>query len=211
MKNLFRAATVIAALALSTSAYAQAAQQQRGTAANAPQIGLGVGLTAGSLTPTAGTAGAASLGYLLFVPIQVGQFRVEPFLGWDRSDTDGTGKNSDVMLGVGGFFVQPLAAQVQAYGGLRLASRWVSDQDPLYGAVGTRKHERRDTILALAGGAEYLPIPRVAVGAELQLSYASIGDTKTTTNTAAGAVSVEGGGGSGSGTQGTVFVRVYFL
>lgn len=210
MKTLLRTATIIAALALATSASAQQ-RATTTTTTNAPQIGLGAGLTVGAQTPgrQGGVNGeAASLGYLMFVPINFGQFRVEPFLGWSRLDTDATGKDSDVMLGVGGFFVKPVASQLQLYAGGRLGARWVSHQDPAYGLPGTSKDERRDTLLAVAAGGEYLPIPRVAIGAELQLSYLWVGDTKVTN---AGAPSVEGGGGSGSGTQAMVFVRVYLF
>lgn len=210
MKNLFRAATVLAALALSTSAHAQQ-RATTTTSTNAPQIGVGVGLTVGPQTPgrQAGPNGEqANLGYLMFVPVNIGQLRVEPFLGWSRLDTDGSGKDSDVMLGVGAFFVQPVASQLQLYAGGRLGSRWVSHKDPNYGLPGTSKDERRDTLLAVAAGGEYLPIPRVAIGAELQLAYLSVGDTKTTP---AGAPAVEGGGGSGSGTQAMFFVRVFLF
>jgi hypothetical protein len=74
--------------------------------------------------------------------------------------------------------------------------------------VGTQKVERRDTILAVAAGGEYLPIPRVALGAEFQIGYVSVGDTKVTN--AAGQTG-EGGGGSGSATQATLFARIYLF
>jgi hypothetical protein len=201
MKNLLRVATVLTALALSTSAQAQqAAQQRTATTAAAPQIGLGVGLTSGATDP--------NLGYLLFVPVQMGNFRIEPFLGWNRADTDATGKDSDFTIGVGAFFVQPVATQLQLYAGGRLGSRWNSHKDAAFGAAGTFKTERRDTLLALAAGGEYLPIPRVALGAEFQVGYLSVGDTKTTN---AAGQSVEGGGGSASATQATVFARIYLF
>ena len=200
MKNLFRAATVIAALALSTSAHAQQRATTTTTNANAPQIGLGVGLTAGPSTP--------DQGYLLYVPVQIGQLRVEPFLGWSRSDTDFTGKDSDVTIGVGAFFVQPVASQIQLYAGGRLGSQWVSHQPPNYGVPGSVKTSSRNTLLAVAAGGEYLPIPRVAVGAELQMGYMSVGDTKAVVS---GGGTTEAGGGSGSGTQATVFVRVFLF
>lgn len=202
MKNLLRAAAAVAGLALSTTAFAQAAAQPQRTATTtaAPQIGLGVGLTSGASDP--------NMGYLLFVPVQLGNFRIEPFLGWNRTDTDATGKDSDFTIGVGAFFVQPVAAQLQLYAGGRLGSRWNSHKDPGFGAAGTTKDERRDTLLALAAGGEYLPIPRVALGAEFQVGYLAVGDTKVTN---AAGQSVEGGGGSGSATQATVFARIYLF
>jgi hypothetical protein len=210
MKTLLRAATAVAALALSTPAFAQQAAQQHVQ----PQFGVGVGLTTGPLSGAAtaagtpGTASSPDLGILLFVPVQFGQFRVEPFLGWARSDTDAAGQSSDFTIGVGGFFVQPLATQLQLYAGGRLGSRWVSDKQAGFGPAGTFKHERRDTLLALAAGGEYLPIPRVALGAEFQIGYVSVGDTKATNGNG---TSTEGGGGSGSATQATLFARIYLF
>jgi hypothetical protein len=208
MKNLFRAAAAISALALSTSAFAQQTKQQGTTTTSAaPQIGVGVGITSGEAPANPDNAGP-STGYLLYVPVNIQNFRIEPFLGWGRSDTDAFGKNSDFTIGVGAFFVQPVASQLQLYAGGRLGSRWTSHKDAGFGAPGTVKTERRDTILALAAGGEYLPIPRVALGAEFQIGYASIGDTKTTN---AAGLSGEGGGGSANGTQATLFARIYLF
>lgn len=204
MKTLLRAAAAISALALSTPALAQQA-----SAKGDPKVGIGVGLTS-SLGVTGSTTAAPDTGYLFFVPINVApNFRIEPLIGWSRSDTDASGKDSDFTLGVGAFFVQPLAQQLQLYAGGRLASRWVSHQDAAYGAPGTAKDSRRDTLLALAAGGEYLPIPRVAIGAEFQLGWVSIGDTTVTSGPTGAQVS--GGGGSGSATQATLFARVYLF
>jgi hypothetical protein len=96
-----------------------------------------------------------------------------------------------------------VAQQVQLYLGGRLSSQWQSVKDNA-----GNKAERRNTILAAALGGEYLPVPRVAFGGELQLGYISYGDTDFT---AANGASVSGGGGSGSATQGTLFVRFYLL
>jgi hypothetical protein len=202
MKTLLRAATALTVLALAAPAFAQQATQ-RTTTGSQPQIGLGVGITSGDVGANPGVA-SPTQGYLLYVPINLQNFRIEPFLGWQRADTDGAGKSSDVTIGVGAFLVQPVAAQLQLYAGGRLGSRWVSDKN----AAGTVKNERRDTLLALAAGGEYLPVPRVALGAEFQIGYASIGDTKTTT---VGAPTVEGGGGSANATQATLFARIYLF
>lgn len=192
----FRALAALAALALTTPALAQGYAQQHST----PQFGLGVGIT---------DAGTTMPGYLFFVPINViPQLRVEPLIGWARRDTDADGKSSDFTMGVGVFWVHPLAAQLQLYAGGRLASQWASYEPANFGANGTSKWSRRDTILALAAGGEYLPIPRVALGAEFQLGYVSVGDTKTTQWNG---ITATGGGGSGTATQATIFARIYLF
>ena len=203
MKRLLRATIALAALALTTPALAQQANRTE------PKLGLGVGIS-NSLMITGDQTAKPDMGYLFFIPFNVTpQIRVEPFIGWARLDTDASGKDSDFTIGVGGFFVQPVATQVQLYAGGRLGSRWVSHKDPAYGAPGTIKNERRDTLLALAAGGEYLPIPRVALGAEFQLGYVSVGDT-TTTLGQTGAQRT-GGGGSGTNTQATLFARIYLF
>jgi hypothetical protein len=203
MNTLLRAAAAFAAIALATPAFAQQ------TARTDPKVGLGVGLTASTTSPDIGT--------LLFVPLNVApNIRIEPFIGWARSDLDPTppgggsfgsppegAKTSDFTLGIGAFLVQPIASQVQVYAGGRLGSQWQS-----FSVTGGGKIERRNTLLAVAAGGEYMPVPRVAFGAELQLSYLAIGDTKST---AANGATVEGGGGSANGTQATVFARFYLF
>ena len=67
---------------------------------------------------------------------------------------------------------------------------------------------RRDFILAATLGGEYLPHPRLSVGAEVMLGFVSIGETEFTPG---GGTTVKGGGGSATLTQGTVFVRVYLF
>lgn len=187
MKTTLRAAVALAALALATSAYAQSAATRQDA-----RFGIGVGLTSGDGGP----------GTLFYVPLNVApQLRVEPFIGWRRSDRDV--QNNDFTLGAGVFFVQPVASQLQMYLGGRLASHWMSSR-----AANGAKDEQRDTLLGGVLGGEYLPIPRVALGAEFQLAFVSFGDNRHTAPD--GAVS-EGGGGSGSQTQATVFVRVYLF
>jgi hypothetical protein len=202
MKNLLRAAAAITTLALSTSALAQQA-----SAKGDPKFGLGVGLTRSA-------SDGPDLGTLVFVPINVApNFRVEPFIGWARSDLDPgvgranlgspvSGKTSDFTLGIGAFLVQPIAAQVQLYAGGRLASQWQSFKDNA-----GDKDARRNTILAAAAGGEYLPVPRVALGGEVQLAYISFGDTHFSGPGGSGTA----GGGSGSATQATLFARFYLF
>jgi hypothetical protein len=204
-----RAAVALAALALSTPALAQQAVKQE------PRFGVGVGITGSGTTHD----GSPDFGTLFFVPMNLTpSFRLEPFVGWARADLDnvpaGVGgnqafapflngeKSSDITLGVGGFYVAPLAPQVQVYLGGRLASQWQSISNTAGG-----KASRRNTVLAGALGGEYLPVPRVAFGGEVQLGLIWYGDTDYT----APGFSTTGGGGSGSATQATLFVRFYLL
>jgi len=214
-KISLRAAVALAALALTTPALAQQAAKQE------PRFGVGVGLTGSAVSGSAAMPGTGTpdFGTLFFVPLNLApSFRLEPFLGWARADLDatppGTGgqafapglngaKSSDLTFGVGGFYVAPLAPQVQVYLGGRLASQWQS----FHNDAGF-KAERRNTILAAALGGEYLPVPRVAFGGELQLGLIWYGDTDFTLPAG---TTPSGGGGSGSATQGTLFVRFYLL
>ena len=213
MLTTLRAAVVFAALAAAAPAFAQQ------TAQNAPRVGIGVGLTSSAVSGSSAQNGAGSpdFGTLFFVPVNVApNLRIEPFIGWARADLDNTppgtggqqfspflqGKSSDFTLGVGAFFVRPVAAQVQLYVGGRLALGWQSVEDNA-----GDKASRRNTLLAAALGGEYMPVPRVALGAELQLGYLWYGDT----DFRAGGVSVSGGGGTGTATQATLFARFYLF
>ena len=213
-KNSLRAAVALAAVALTTPALAQQAVKQE------PRFGVGVGITGSAVSGSAAQNGTGSpdFGTLFFVPMNLApSFRLEPFIGWARADLDTTppgtggqqfspflqGKSSDITLGVGGFYVAPLAPQVQLYLGGRLASEWQS-----FHTNGGFKAERRNTLLAATLGGEYLPVPRVAFGGELQLGLIWYGDTDFTLPAG---TTPSGGGGSGSATQGTLFVRFYLL
>lgn len=162
----------------------QPAQSGGGANGREAEVGIGAGLTTGDGLSTGGVA---------FVPINLGQFRVEPFAGWKRTSVNHT-RSSDFLLGVGGFLVKPVAAQVQLYGGGRLGMEWHSSRD----AAGN-SDSRRDTALGAALGGEYLPVPRIALGAELQLALVSIGDGNNSD------------GGWSTSTQATFFVRMYLL
>jgi hypothetical protein len=196
----------IAALAAALAALPALAQQptQAAQPNQGGKLGIGVGLT------TAGT----NTGTLFFVPINVApKLRIEPFLGWVRSDIDAappgsggaffaptpSGKSSDFSLGVGGFGVLPIVPTVDLYVGGRLSSEWQYFRDS-----NGNKWERRNTILAPVFGGEYLPHPRVALGAELMLGLVWFGDTDFPNGTS-------GAGGTGSFTQGTLFARFYLF
>lgn len=224
MKHLVRSSAVALALAAAAPATAQQTSASAGTA-RTTMVGVGVGVTAAQPT------GAPDFGTWLYVPIQLQQnLRIEPFVGWARSRIDDPprrvnqptlpdftpdiafepgenqgfgGKSSDFTLGVGGFFVQPVAPQLQLYVGARLGSQWQSVKDN----AGTFKATRRNNLLGASLGGEYLPVPRVALGAEVALVYVGYGDTKFTV----GGQSGEGAGGSGDATIATVFARFFLF
>jgi hypothetical protein len=195
----------IAAVALAAAIALPAAAQDR---VGQGRFGVGAGISNGGLVD-----------FLLFVPMNLApNLRVEPFLGWQRSDVDAApagvggsafdppqGKSSDFMLGAGLFYVKPIAAQVQLYVGGRLGLQWQSVQAP---SPGTAKAERRNTLLAAALGGEYLLHPRFALGAEAMIARVGFGDTEFS---GTGGPAVDGGGGSASATQGTLFARVYLF
>lgn len=192
--KLVRIATILAvALCAATPAFSQ---EKSG------RIGIGVGLSDGSLTP----------GTIVFVPLNLApNFRVEPFLSIARVDIDANtigiqaGKQSDVSIGAGAFYLARIVPQVQMYAGGRLAFNFHSFEE---NTVTPDKEDRRDFILAAALGGEYLPHPRIALGAEIMLGYVAIGDTESTQF---GGPTVKGGGGSATETQGTLFVRVFLF
>jgi hypothetical protein len=197
--------TRIAAVALAAAIAFPAAAQDR---AGRGRFGVGAGISNGGL-----------MDFLLFVPINLGpNVRVEPFVGWQRSDVDAApagsggaafapppGKSSDFLLGAGLFYVQPVASQVQLYAGGRLGLQWESFRQA---SPGTEKAERRNTVLAAVAGGEYLLHPRFALGAEAMIAYLGLGDTEFS---GGGNPTVEGAGGSASATQGTIFARVYLF
>jgi hypothetical protein len=193
MKTFVRLAALAAAFAVA----APAAAQQR---TNPPRFGLGVGLSQADAPLLSGT--------LLFVPLNVGpQFRIEPFIGFDRVNFDAPGpRASNFAIGAGAFLVNPVASQVQLYGGGRLALNFFSSRDP---GANPDKSERTDFFIAGVLGGEYVPHPRIAVGAEAMVGYVAIGEEETTDGVSG--LVTESPSGSEFATQGTLFVRVYLF
>ncbi len=193
MKVVFRIATLAAVL----SAAAPALAQDKGG-----RFGIGVGLSDGNLTP----------GTILFVPLNLApNLRIEPFLSIDRTDIDANavgiqaGKSSDIAIGAGAFYLARVVPQVQMYVGGRLGFSFSSFKEA---NATPDEFSRRDFIIAAALGGEYLPHPRIGLGAEAMLGYVAIGDTEVKPF---GGPTVKGGGGSATQTQGTLFVRVYLF
>lgn len=183
MHSVIRIAAVAAALALA----APASAQQRATA-SAGRVGIGI-----SVEPF--TKGPDILPPVeVYLPIAIApQFRLEPSLGIFTEDQSGPNEvdRSDITLGIGAFFVNHLAPQVDMYVGGRLKLNFAN--------VDTAAGDDSDTdlILAAALGGEYFFVPKFSLGLEAQLGIYDFGDAS--------------GDISGFYTSGLAFLRVYIF
>jgi hypothetical protein len=173
MKMTLRLAAALAALALAVPA---AAQQQRRT------VGVGA-----SITPDADFSPTIEI----YVPIQIApQFRLEPSLGIFTTDAEGRNDISNVTVGIGAFYVMPLAAAADMYAGARLKLNFASWDD------GVNDDSDTDFLLAGALGGEYYLVPQLSLGVEAQLGLYQNGEVN--------------GDDSGLFTTGLGFLRFFF-
>ncbi len=178
MKNAVRIALALSALALAVPASAQ--QQQR------PQLGIGVAI--------GGTNGFAPE---IYVPIRVApELRIEPSIGILTSDISGGTSRSDFVLGVGVFWVKPLAAAADMYLGGRLKLDFAKTDNGV-----TSESDTNVTIAAALGG-EYYLVPHFSLGVEGQLGHYDVGTT--------GHYALANASTSGWFTDALLFGRVYF-
>jgi hypothetical protein len=174
MKTTLRLAAALAALTLVLPA---AAQEQR------PTLGIGA-----SINPEA----AFSPTVEIYVPIRLGQqFRLEPSVGIFTRDRDAPGVDtSDVTVGIGAFYMMPIAAAADVYVGGRLKLNFASRDD------GVNDDSDTDLTVAAALGGEYYLVPQLSLGVEAQLGLYQLGDVS--------------GDDSGFFTTGLGFLRFYF-
>jgi hypothetical protein len=178
MKSFVRLAAIAAALALAAPASAQQAQ-------HAPKIGIGIAVTPvdtllNGLPPVE-----------IYVPIGIApQFRIEPSIGFFTSDVNGGTDRSDFTLGIGAFFLNPLAPQLDLYAGGRLKLNFASVDN------GVTDDSDTDLFLAAAVGGEYYFVPKFSLGLEAQAGLYRAGDVS--------------GDADGFFTSGLAFLRVYF-
>ena len=176
MKNAVRLALALAALALAVPAAAQ--QQPR------PTLGFGVSVAPienALLWPT----------FELYLPIRLApEFRLEPSLGIMSRDVNGGTDTRDITLGVGAFWVKPIAAPLDMYVGGRLKLNFAHSSGPAGSDSDT------DVLLAAALGSEYYVVPQFSVGLEGQLGLYQHGAIN--------------GDDSGFYTAGLAFLRMYF-
>jgi hypothetical protein len=181
-----RLAVALCALALAAPAAAQS-QPQPQAQPQRPAVGVGV-----SVVPFSDAGGAMST-IEVYVPIRVApQLRLEPSLGIFTRDRNGTGATDtrDVTLGVGVFYVKPIAGPVDMYVGGRLKLNFAHSDD------GVTSNSDTDLLIAGALGGEYYLVSHFSVGLEAQLGLYQRGDVS--------------GDDSGWFTTGLAFMRFYF-
>jgi hypothetical protein len=178
MKNVIRFVALAAALALAAPASAQPRASEN-------RFGIGIGIF-----PIDGGAQAGTVE--VYFPIALApNFRLEPSIGVFTVNEDGGGTDTrDLTLGVGAFFVNPVAQQVDMYAGGRLKLNFASTDTPGGDDSDT------DLIIAAALGGEYYFVPKFSLGLEAQLGRYQHGDVR--------------GDDSGFFTTGVAFLRVYF-
>ena len=175
MKKTLR---LVAALAVLAAAGSAAAQER-------PSLGLGI-----SIVPLEGAGAVPTVE--VYVPLMLApNFRLEPSLGIFTNDPPAGGTDtSDITLGVGAFYVSPIAPQADMYVGGRLKLNFASEDD------GIDDDSDTDVLLAGAVGGEYYLVPKFSIGMEAQLGLYSLGDVTDDS--------------SGFFTTGLAFLRVYF-
>jgi hypothetical protein len=173
----------LAALALAATAGAQEAT----AGAREARRPFGVGV---AIVPLEG-AGISPPTIEVYAPIAVApKLRVEPSLGIVTRDRSGGTDTRDVTLGVGLFYVQPLAAPFDLYMGGRVKLNFANVDDGVNDDSGT------DVILAAAIGGEHYLATHFSLGAEAQLGFYSDSDVSSDS--------------SGLFTTGLAFLRFYF-
>jgi len=193
-RSLARVAALLAALALAAPALAQ---EKAAPAQPAPHFGFGIGITALDFNAVA-LGGNVQPGADIYVPIDLGTFRLEPSLGISRWSADNSGGDgSSVKLGCGFLFPLRPGKAVNIYAGGRLFLDFVSLSTPVAGG-GTVSDSGVDFTLAGVLGAEWFADPRFSVGAEARLSF-TVADT----------LSSGRNGYDSFGTQGVLFLRFY--
>jgi hypothetical protein len=178
-------------LALAALAAAPALAQEKG--AERTRVGFGVSLSSGDFI-TSLMSGPSPV--KVYLPIELGQFRVEPSLGF-LTFSSSPDKTSVIDLGVGAFLVKRPAASFDYYFGGRLALGLVSE-DQGGGVDGTGT----DVRLAAALGAEWIAHPNLTIGAEVQAGYLSAAKISS------GATVLRDSFSTFS-SQGLVFIRAY--
>ena len=197
----FRHLSLLAALAITPAALAAPAAPPKKVAeeappppeSNSPKIGVGLAVMGSTLVPSAGAGGVVAF----YVPLDLGKFRIEPWLGLGRSGARGPGGQSSFGLefGAGGFMLLKPVRTITAYlgGRIGLGIISVSRTDPIT-RIST-SDTGTDIGLLPAAGVEYLPDPHFSIGIEGQLGLI-----------------IRTGGGSSAvdfGTNGLAFLRFY--
>jgi hypothetical protein len=187
VKNGIRLALALSALALAAPTFAQTAAAPA-PAGHRPMWGIGISVLPFTAGPNVGPTAE------IYVPINIApQFRLEPSLGIFTADPNGDNNNSsNVTIGIGGFWVKPLAQAFDMYAGGRLKLNFSKQQNPA--PIGDQSDT--DVIIAAALGGEYYVVPHFSVGLEGQFGLYALGTVNGDT--------------SGWATTGLAFMRLYF-
>jgi len=203
LRSFARATALLAALALASPALAAPAApaapaEEKG--ANPSRIGIGIGLNTFNLL-TLQAPGIAQPGADIYIPIDLGAFRLEPSLGLSRWDADNNGgKGTSFNLGCGLLLPLKAGKTVTLYAGPRLFLDFVSVTD--YAGGVSSSDSGLDFVLAGVLGAEWYADPRFSIGAEARLSLVIASTLSDTGNTLRN-------GYTSFATSGVVFFRFY--
>jgi hypothetical protein len=183
MKNVVRLTLALCALALTSPA---SAAEQRHT------LGFGV-----SYVPFAAPSAILPTAEL-YLPIQVAPaVRLEPSLGIFTNDEPTPGTDTrDITIGLGAFWVKPLAPPFDMYVGGRLKLNFAKRTDTNAAGASVSDSDT-DLYLMAALGGEYYVVPQLSVGLEGELGLYSRGAVH--------------GDDSGFFTTGLAFLRLYFF
>jgi len=193
VRSLARVTLLLAALAATTPALAQ---EKGGAGAEKPRVGFGISMTAFDwvglqvASPVPTTADVS-------VNFDVGQFRLEPSLGFSRYSIDGGQEGSDLNLGCGLLIPLKAGKSVSIYTGPRLFLGFASASNGAgFSDSGV------DFTVAGVLGAEWFADPHFSIGAEARLSLVVLSDL-----TDAGVVLRDGA--TVFATSGHVYLRFY--
>ena len=195
-------------LAAAAAALAFAPAARAAEAAKGPQIGIGV-----SIDPTRINNPPISL----YVPIDIGRLRIEPYLGFSTFSQNATYADfaGDISsqywweVGAGVVYFLTPAQPFGFYAGGRLALQFSGYEYPITnpGPGGLLKSSETDVALMGVLGGEYFVAPRFSVGAEARLGVTFLGDPNLTF---AAPVLVPSRGAVAWHTNGVVFLRYFF-
>ncbi len=196
--------TILGATAVVASLLASGAA----TAEPLPMVGIGVAL------PLTGVPGGT-----IHVPINIkDMLRIEPGIGLIKSSSEtkatktNTSSDSATALSLGVFYMMRPDDKFLVYAGPRFGLVLNDSSDAQDDDTTKQSVTRTDVVLALALGGEHFLAPRFSLGAEVDVGYVMIGESKTETTPATPAPATPDPVKTSSlmSTFGSLFARFYF-
>jgi hypothetical protein len=179
-----RLSLVVALLAFAAPAFAA---EEKAASSGPSHVGVGIGVT-------------TDFGTDIYVPMDLGAFKLEPSLGIARVSLDnGGGSSSSFNLGCGFLFPLRSTKTVNVYAGGRIFLDFVSAD----GGGGIGSDSGVDFALAGVAGAEWFADPHFSIGAEARLGFT------VATTLSSGGVTLRNGYNA-FGTSGVALLRYYF-